>query len=105
LRAVAETLDFAFGPPEGAKEPRRDVYAVTFPEQAVLAWYGNDRVVELSVPTGDGVGDVVDIVAVVRAQGDPRRLVPVTWRVTKESSGAVRDPVTWRLTPLSPPDP
>jgi hypothetical protein len=105
LQATIETLDFAYGPPAGAENPGRDLYTVTFPEQAVLAWYGGDRVVELSVPSGDSVGDVVDIIAVVRAKDDPQLLVPTTWRVTRESSSAVRDAVTWRLTPLSPPDP
>jgi hypothetical protein len=105
LRPVTQTLDFAFGPPQGADEPKRDIYPVTFPEQAVLAWYGSDRVVSLSMPTGTSLRDAVDIVAVVRARDDPRLLVPVTWRVTQESTGAVRDTTTWRLTPLNPPDP
>jgi len=110
LMPVTVTLDFVYGPPASVLEngewaEGRDVYAVTFPEAAILAWYGPDRVVDLSVPTGNEIREMVDIVATVRSNANPGLLVPVTWRVTRESTGAVREPITWRLTPLSPPDP
>jgi len=98
LQEKGRSLTFAYGRPDGAKEPGRDHYPVSYPEQAVLAHYPDGQVRDLLIPANVESGNEIEIGAI--ASDRSGQLWQTTWRVTKTANKEVRKPTEWTLTPV-----
>lgn len=92
LQAVDSSIDFASGRPEGASEPNRFVYLVTYPEEAVLAYYPEGQVEEIIdvTPLGEQ-----PILVKVKIKGNEE----VMWRLVREDKWGTEEIPAWRLSP------
>jgi hypothetical protein len=91
-----DSLVFAFGRPEVVSRTMQISYTVTFPEQAVLAYYKDGDVIDIFLPRGvEKEGEqVVDAVAYLHRNNG---VVSERWKVVKFELDSVKNPFAWML--------
>lgn len=92
-------LTFCFGRPNDVV-PRQDRYFLWYPEEALLAWYHEGEVREISIP-GHPAGNTLQATVTLR-QGSQQRW-QVTWQLLEDSEGQVSKMSFWRLQQLGAP--
>jgi hypothetical protein len=92
LEKKSESIDFVFGRPQGAEQPKQKQYPVAYPEAAVLAYYDDWRVKGIvSVQENDSGAQVK-----VRVIADDQ-LVEDVCSLTRKSTGKVKDVTKWEV--------
>ncbi len=89
-------LTFCFGRPRGA-ESGQDRYFLWYPEEALLAWYKDGQVREITIPA-QPVGDTLHATVTLRDSTQQRWLV--TRELPEEPERRVADMTFWRLQPI-----
>lgn len=91
-----ESIVFAFGRPSLAENEGQLEYAVMYPEAAVLAHYRDGDVLELYAPQEDPRLPQAPVVVRVKVKRADAQVID-TWSVIRQTTGKVREAVTWRL--------
>ncbi|MFQ5859663.1 MAG: hypothetical protein ACE5LU_29045 [Anaerolineae bacterium] len=86
-------LTFCFGRPN-AVETRRNEYFLWYPEEALLAWYEDGEVREISIPPHP-VGNTLEATVTLR-QGSQQRWL-ATWKLRENTDGQVGNMTFWYL--------
>jgi hypothetical protein len=95
LEEKSRCIDFVFGRPEGAGDPGREDYPVTYPEAAVLAYYKQGEVQEIiTVEEGGEDRDKARVTVKVIVDGQP---VDHTCELTRKSTAKVKDVTRWEV--------
>lgn len=92
-------LTFCFGRPNNV-ETRRDDYFLWYPEEALLAWYEDGEVREISIPAYP-VGDTLQAVVTLR-QGSRQQWL-ATWKLRENTDGQVANMTFWHLEMIGQP--
>jgi len=92
LEKRSEGIDFAFGRPEGASKPGQSAYPVTYPEAAVLAYYGPGQVQQVTALQEDGNQARVTVKVIVDG-----RLVEQVCHLVRRSTGKVSEGARWEV--------
>ena len=98
LEKKSESIDFIFGRPQGAEDPHRPEdpdppkYPVTYPEAAVLAYYEDWHVKDIVAVQENKDEAQVTVKVIVDGQ-----LVERICKLTRESTGSVKDVTTWKV--------
>lgn len=92
-------LTFCFGRPNDV-ETRQDEYALWYPEEALLAWYKEGEVREISLPAHP-VGNTVQATVTLR-QGSQQRWL-ATWNLRENTDGQVQNMTFWYLEQVGEP--
>jgi len=92
LEKRSESIDFVFGRPRGAEQPKQKQYPVAYPEAAVLAYYEDWRVKDIVVLYENKDMAQVKVRVIV---GD--QLVDDICSLTRTASEAVKDVTKWEV--------
>ncbi len=92
LEKRSESIDFVFGRPEGAKQPKQKQYPVAHPEAAVLAYYEDWRVKDIVSVQEKDSGTQVNVRVIADGQ-----LVEDVCSLTRKSTGKVKDVTKWEV--------
>lgn len=92
-------LTFCFGRPAGA-EPRKTEYDLWYPEEALLAYYTDGEVREISIPTHP-VRDTLQAIVTLR-QGSQQRWL-ARWMLRENTDGQVGRMTFWYLEQIGQP--
>ncbi len=92
-------LTFCFGRPAGANSRQND-YFLWYPEEALLAWYEDGEVREISIPSHP-VGDTLEATVTLR-QGSQQRWL-ASWKLRESSDGKVANMTFWHLEQIGQP--
>lgn len=92
LERKSESIDFVFGRPQGAKQPKQKQYPVAYPEAAVLAYYEDWRVKDIVVLQENKDMAQVKVRVIV---GD--QLVDDVCSLTRTASEDVKDVTKWEV--------
>ena len=90
LEKKSESIDFVFGRPWEAQQPKQEQYPLAYPEAAVLAYYEDWRVKDIVAVQENKDNAQVTVKVMV---GD--QLVEHLCNLTRESSGRVKDVTKW----------
>lgn len=92
LEKKSESIDFVFGRPQGAAQPKQKQYPVTYPEAAVLAYYEDWRIKDIVAVQENKDEAQVKVRLIV---GD--QLVEDVCSLTRKSTGKVKDVAKWEV--------
>ena len=92
LEKKSESIDFVFGRPEGAEQPKQKQYPVAYPEAAVLAYYEDGRVKDIVSVQENNSGAQVKVRVIADDQ-----LVEDVCSLTRKSTGKVKDATWWEV--------
>ena len=92
LEKKSESIDFVFGRPQGAEQPKQKQYPVAYPEAAVLAYYEDFRIEEIVSVQQDEDEAQVKVRLTVNGQ-----LVEDVCSLTRISTGKVKDVAKWEV--------
>ncbi|MBS1251606.1 MAG: hypothetical protein MAG451_00639 [Anaerolineales bacterium] len=92
-------LTFCFGRPDDV-DTRRDEYRLWYPEEALLAWYEDGEVRDISIPAHP-VGNTLEAVVTLR-QGSRQRWL-VTWKLSENTDEQVGHMTFWYLEQIGQP--
>jgi hypothetical protein len=93
LEKRSESIDFVFGRPQGAEQPKQQRYPVTYPEAAVLAYYEDGRIEDIVVLQDGKDTAQVKVRAIIDDQ-----LVDDICMLTRTASTNVKDTTMWEVT-------
>ena len=86
-------LTFCFGRPNGVAT-RQDEYFLWYPEEALLAWYEDGEVREISIPSHPA-GNTLEATVTLR-QGSQQRWL-ATWKLRENTDGKIANMTFWYL--------
>jgi hypothetical protein len=93
LEKKSESIDFVFGRPQGAEQPKQKQYPVAYPEAAVLAYYEDWRIKDIVAVRENKDEAQVKVRLIVSDQP-----VEDVCSLTRKSTGKVKDVAKWEVT-------